>query len=65
MFYNRCIHCQYISEVLQQAKRLNLKNIIHLFDHTVKPALVYGSAIWGTFIGKKLREGKDNFKAIQ
>jgi hypothetical protein len=33
----------------------------HLFDHTVKPVLLYGSEIWRTFIGKKLREGKDNF----
>jgi len=44
-----------------EAKRLNIKIIIHVFDHTVKPVLVYGSEIWGTFIGKKLREGKDNF----
>ena len=35
--------------------------MIHLFDHTVKPVLLYGSEIWRTFIGKKLREGKDNF----
>jgi hypothetical protein len=40
---------------------LNLKIMIHLLDHTVKPVLLYGSEIWRTFIGKKLREGKDNF----
>jgi hypothetical protein len=42
-------------------KKPNLKIMIHLFDHTVKPVLLYGSEIRRTFIGKKLREGKDNF----
>ena len=42
-------------------KKPNLKAMIHLFDHTVKPVLLYGIEIWRTFIGKKLREGKDNF----
>jgi hypothetical protein len=40
---------------------IHLKTMIHLFDHTVRPVLLYGSEIWRTFIGKKLREGKDNF----
>ena len=33
-----------ISKCLE-AKRFNLKTIIHLFDHTVKPVLLYGSKI--------------------
>jgi hypothetical protein len=44
-----------------ETKNTNLKIMIHLLDHTVKPVLLYGSEIWRTFIGKKLREGKDNF----
>ena len=59
--YNRGLKALYKISKCLEAKRLNLKTIIHLFDHTVKPALVYGSEIWGTFIGKKLREGKDKF----
>jgi hypothetical protein len=39
----------------------NLKTMIHLFDHTLKAVLLYGGEIWRTFIGKKLREGNDNF----
>ena len=35
--------------------------MIHLFDHTVKPVLLYGSKILRNFIGKKWREGKDHF----
>ena len=44
-----------------ETKNPNQKTINHLFDHTVKPVLLYGSEIWETFIGKKLKEGKDNF----
>lgn len=38
----------------------NIKTLIHLFDHTVKPVLMYGSEIWGYFHGFKL-SSKDNF----
>ena len=26
-----------------------IKNCLHVFDHTIKPILLYGSEIWGTF----------------
>ena len=31
-----------------------IKTILHVFDHTVKPVLPYGSEIWGMFDAKKL-----------
>jgi hypothetical protein len=34
-------------------KKPNLKAMIHLFDHTVKPVLLYDSEILRTSIGKK------------
>jgi hypothetical protein len=27
----------------------NVKSTIHVFDHTIKPILLYGSEIWGYF----------------
>jgi hypothetical protein len=27
----------------------NVKNSIHVFDHTIKPILLYGSEVWGYF----------------
>jgi len=27
----------------------NIKNCLHVFDHTIKPILLYGSEIWGCF----------------
>jgi TctA family transporter len=32
-----------------------------VFDHTVKPVLLYGSEIWGFFPGKKLVFNADSF----
>ena len=29
-----------------------VKTILHVFDHTVKPVLLYGSEIWGIFYEK-------------
>jgi hypothetical protein len=37
----------------------NIKTLIHIFDHTVKPVLMYGSEIWGYFHGFRL-SSKDN-----
>lgn len=42
-----------------ESKRPSIKTIMHLFDHTVKPVLLYGSEIWGCFIGNKLK--KDDY----
>ena len=38
----------------------NIKTLIHIFDHTVKPVLMYGSEICGYFHGFRL-SSKDNF----
>ena len=38
-----------------------LRTLIHIFDHTIKPVLLYGSEIWGAFLSKKLLTGGDNF----
>ena len=38
----------------------NIKTLIHIFDHTVKLVLKYGSEIWGYFHGFRLSL-KDNF----
>ena len=37
-----------------------IKTLIHVFDHTVKPVLLYGSEIWGYFPGNKLLHSENN-----
>ena len=36
-----------------------IKTLLHVFDHTVKPILTYGSEIWGAFDSKKLTDKGD------
>jgi len=36
-----------------------IKTILHVFDHTVKPVLLYGSEVWGIFAVDKLQKQKD------
>ena len=38
-----------------------LKTLIHIFDHTVKPVVLYGSDIGGTFLANKLHVHEDNY----
>ena len=38
-----------------------IKTILHVFDHTVKPVLLYGSEIRGIFDEKKLNKLKDSY----
>ena len=38
-----------------------IKTILHVFDHTVKPVLLYGSEIWGSFPVQKLLTQGDNY----
>ena len=38
----------------------NVDIVLRLFDHTVKPVLLYGSEIWGTKIQHQLRSKKIN-----
>ena len=37
-----------------RAKADKIKTLLHIFDHTVKPILTYGSEVWGTFDPQKL-----------
>jgi hypothetical protein len=37
------------------------KTLLHVFDHTVKPILTYGSEVWGTFDLQKLLDKRDNY----
>ena len=39
----------------------NIKTSFHIFDHTIKPILTYGSEIWGTFSSSKLLSKQDNY----
>ena len=38
-----------------------IKTLLHVFDHTIKPVLLYGSEIWGIFGVKKFKKLKDVF----
>ena len=40
-------------------RHLSIKTNLHIFDHTVKPILLYGSELWGTFnpTSAKFRNG--------
>ena len=38
-----------------------IKTLLHVFDHTIKPVLLYGSEIWGTFSVEKLNKLKDSY----
>lgn len=39
----------------------NIKTLLHLFDHILKPILLYGSEIWGQFSPNKLQSKGDNY----
>lgn len=39
-------------------KKTSLKTFLHIFDHTVKAVLMYGSEIWGCFHPNKLKSHK-------
>lgn len=38
-----------------------LKTLLHVFDHTIKPVLLYGSEIWGIFSAEKLNKLRDSY----
>jgi hypothetical protein len=41
-----------------------IKTILHISDHTIKPILLYGSEIWGSFPAQKLLTQGDNYIKI-
>jgi hypothetical protein len=40
---------------------MKIKTLLHVFDHTVKPIITYGSEVWGTFDPQKLLDKGDNY----
>ena len=38
-----------------------IKTILHIFDHTIKPILLYGSEIWGSLPAQTLLTQGDNY----
>lgn len=38
-----------------------IETLMHIFDHTVKPVLLYGSEIWGSFDSKKLNKNNPDY----
>jgi hypothetical protein len=38
-----------------------IETLLHVFDHTVKPILTYGSEVWVTFDPQKLLDKGDNY----
>ena len=39
-----------------------VSTFFHIFDHTVKPVMLYGSEIWGTFNANKLKTDESFYK---
>ena len=39
----------------------NAKILVHIFNHTIKPILLYGSEIWGSFSYNNFMKNPDNF----
>jgi hypothetical protein len=40
-------------------KKPNVKTLLHIFDHTVKPIVLYGSEVWGATLARKLNKEKE------
>ena len=38
-----------------------IKTLLHVFDHTIKPVLLYGSAIWGILSAEKLNKLRHHY----
>jgi hypothetical protein len=36
--------------------KLKIKTLLHIFHHTVKPVLLYGSEVWGTSMVNKINK---------
>ena len=47
------VNLYYISFNLYKPK---IKTLLHIFDHTVKPVLLYGSEVWGTSMVNKINK---------
>ena len=60
--YNRALKAYYKLQKDFLSFSPNIKNCLHVFDHTIKPILLYGSEIWGAFnpFSPKLRNLDSN-----
>ena len=64
--YNKSIKAAF--KIYRDTKPANpsIQTLLHLFDHTVKPILLYGSEIWGSFssFSKRIRNKSLNLSDI-
>ena len=44
-----------------QHHKPKVKTLLHVFDHTIKPVILYGSEIWGTFSTEKMKKLQDRY----
>ena len=59
--YKRALKAQFKLSKCFGDLHQNVDTILHLFDHTVKPVLLYGSEIWGTINTLSANVKKDGF----
>ena len=60
-FYKKGLKAYFKLRKCFEGNKPKIKTLLHVFDHTVKPVLLYGSEIWGYFPGKKLSLNTDSF----
>jgi exonuclease III len=47
--YGKGLKSYFKMSKLLSTEKTSVKTVLHLFDHTIKPILLYASEIWGTF----------------
>jgi hypothetical protein len=47
--YNKSLKASYKLSRCLSGSAASIKTNLHLFDHTIKPIILYGSDIWGLF----------------
>ena len=57
--YNKGLKAFFKFRKCFEIKKPKIKTVLHVFDHTIKPILLYGSEIWGVFDVNKLSKQKD------
>ena len=60
--YKRGLKANFKLCSLLDAKNINFNTAMHLFDHTVKPVLMYGAEIWSPFLLKRKESPEKLFK---
>ena len=59
--YHKSLKALFKIKICFQGHSPKIKTILHIFDHTIKPILLYGSEIWGAFQAHKLLSQRDNY----